>query len=158
MTSIDDKPRDPLLSASPTNGRSLAARLRGEGTPNASQESLTTHPLLSPPATSLELNAAAQASSTASPTRYVPYTPRQRPTPTTSTTTHPSVAMPSSLQAHGGATSKLQVQSLKAAVQTMGLDNGSVGWSILEKLVGGDLEGPDWDEIWSIIAAGKVSK
>lgn len=128
-----------------------------------SQEVLTAHPLLSPtPSASGELLSAAQQSqlgtTPSTPPRYVPYTPRQRTVPTTSTTVSPSIAVSTgpSKQPFGGATSKLQLQSLKAAVQTMGVDNESVGWTILEKFVGGEVEGADWDEIWGIIAGGQV--
>jgi hypothetical protein len=49
------------------------------------------------------------------------------------------------------------LQSLKAAVQTIGLDTLSVGWVILDKLVAGDVEGPEWDAIWNVVADGQVS-
>ena len=78
--------------------------------------------------------------------------------PAASSTVSPSVAVSSgpSTQPFGGATTKLQLQSLKAAVQAMGVGNESVGWVMLEKLVSGEVEGPDWDEIWGVIAGGKV--
>jgi len=38
----------------------------------------------------------------------------------------------------------------------MGLDNSSVGWLILEKLVSGEVGGPEWDPIWQVIASGQV--
>jgi hypothetical protein len=66
-----------------------------------------------------------------------------------------AASVPSS-STHGGATGKLQLQSLKATVQAMGLDNASVGWVILEKLVSGEIEGPEWDAIWQVIASGQV--
>lgn len=131
---------------------------------SGSADSITTHPLLSPPPSSLETPSSPSSNThaTASPPRYVPYTPRQRPigTATTSTTLSSSVATTtapgSSLNNHGGAASKLQLQSLKASVQTMGLDNNCVGWAILEKLVSENLDGIDWDGIWHVISSGQV--
>jgi hypothetical protein len=69
-------------------------------------------------------------------------------------TTHPSVVAAASHQQQGGATSKLQLMNLKAAAQNVGLDTGSVGWAILEKLVGS--EGGEWIEIWNALWVGKV--
>ncbi|KAF8308319.1 hypothetical protein DL93DRAFT_2231696 [Clavulina sp. PMI_390] len=125
---------------------------------------LTSHPLLSPPASSADathLNPLGAAPST--PPRYVPYTPRQRPaaTPTITAALSASVPMASSLSSSqhtsGGATGKLQLQSLKASAQTMGLDNNSVGWVMLEKLVSSDLDGSDWDAIWQVLSTGQVA-
>ncbi|KAJ6481877.1 hypothetical protein C8R45DRAFT_314006 [Mycena sanguinolenta] len=127
---------------------------------NTSAELLTAHPLLSPiPSTP---NSPDHTQRSHSPSgngpRYVPYTPRQRSAPsaatTTGMTTHPSVATPLHQQ-QGGATSKLQLMNLKAAAQNVGLDTGSVGWAILEKLV--DSEGGEWTEIWSALCVGKAT-
>ncbi|KAJ6614678.1 hypothetical protein B0H10DRAFT_2044325 [Mycena sp. CBHHK59/15] len=126
-----------------------------------SSELLTAHPLLSPiPATP---NSPDHSQRSHSPSgngpRYVPYTPRQRGAPTaattTGTTTHPSVVAAASHQHQGGATSKLQLMNLKAAAQNVGLDTGSVGWAILEKLVAS--EGGEWAEIWSALSIGKAT-
>ena len=89
----------------------------------------------------------------AAPPRYVPYTPRQRVTPTAATYygydrsrfTH-----------HRDATSKLQLMHLKAAVQIIGLDSGTLGWAMLEKLVLDVEVSDEWTEIWNAIASGKV--
>lgn len=135
------------------NNNAIASSSASNGDP------LTTHPLLSfSPSTSdvHQVNSTREASSQP---RYVPYTPRHRPftTATTSTTISSSMATtaPSSCT-HGGAAGKLQLQSLKATVQAMGLDNASVGWVILEKLVSGEIEGSEWDAIWQVIASGQV--
>jgi hypothetical protein len=69
-------------------------------------------------------------------------------------TTHPSVVAAASQQHQGGATSKLQLMNLKAAAQNVGLDTGSVGWAILEKLVAS--EGGQWSAIWHALSIGKV--
>ncbi|KAF7366362.1 VPS9 domain-containing protein [Mycena sanguinolenta] len=127
---------------------------------NTSAELLTAHPLLSP--TPSTPNSPDHTQRSHSPSgngpRYVPYTPRQRSAPsaatTTGMTTHPSVATPLH-QGQGGATSKLQLMNLKAAAQNVGLDTGSVGWAILEKLV--DSEGGEWTEIWSALCVGKAT-
>lgn len=120
------------------------------------------HPLLSPtPSTSDSLSSTRlqpnSQTAAPSPPRYVPYTPRQqRPVGTTISS---SVALPSSPSSQAGgptATGKLQLQSLKAAVQLIGLDNSSVGWIILEKLVSGEIEGHEWDAVWNLIADGQV--
>ncbi|KAF7292828.1 VPS9 domain-containing protein [Mycena indigotica] len=124
-------------------------------------ELLTAHPLLSPSSPNHSSDAHSKQRSP-SPSRngphYVPYTPRQRGPPTglttTGMTTHPSVAAPAPNQ-QGGATSKLQMVNLKAAAQNVGLDAGSVGWAILEKLV--ISEGGEWTEIWSALAVGKAT-
>ena len=117
-------------------------------------DSLTAHPLHTPnrsPSPSLD-GAGGQ--------RYLPYTPRQRvsaSTTTTGTNVYPasSSSPQHQHQLHGDATSKLQLVHLKAAAQTVGLDTGSVGWSILERLVysEGDAE---WTEIWDAVTLGKV--
>ncbi|KAJ7846036.1 hypothetical protein B0H14DRAFT_3138909 [Mycena olivaceomarginata] len=128
---------------------------------NTSSELLTAHPLLSPiPSTP---NSPDHTQRSHSPSgngpRYVPYTPRQRSAPsaatTTGMTTHPSVVAAASHQQQGGATSKLQLMNLKAAAQNVGLDTGSVGWAILEKLVGS--EGGEWIEIWNALWVGKAT-
>ncbi|KAJ7121022.1 hypothetical protein C8R44DRAFT_853344 [Mycena epipterygia] len=135
---------------------------------STSSELLTAHPLLSPiPSTP---NSPDHTQRSHSPSgngppggngpRYVPYTPRQRGTPTTAATTtgmttHPSVVAAASHQHQGGATSKLQLMNLKAAAQNVGLDTGSVGWAILEKLVGS--EGGEWVEIWTALSIGKAT-
>ncbi|KAF7329907.1 VPS9 domain-containing protein [Mycena kentingensis (nom. inval.)] len=68
-------------------------------------------------------------------------------------TTHPSVAVAAAHQP--SATSKLQMVNLKAAAQNVGLDTGSFGWAILEKLVAS--EGGEWTEVWSALAVGKAT-
>ena len=86
--------------------------------------------------------------------KYVPYTPRQRVAPTSATTT---IAHPPSPQQHqGDATSKLQLVHMKAAAQNIGLDSGTLGWSILEKLVLDCDCSEEWTEIYSAITSSKV--
>ncbi|KII87103.1 hypothetical protein PLICRDRAFT_42742 [Plicaturopsis crispa FD-325 SS-3] len=133
----------------------------------ASQEMITTHPLLSPaPSTTSPTaqsppspEAAVPAHGTSTPPRYIPYTPRQRvaPTPaTTGTTIHSSIS--AAPQPHqGGATGKLQLMNLKAAAQNIGLDVGSVGWAILETLVGESDHTQEWNDIWNAITTGKAT-
>jgi hypothetical protein len=46
---------------------------------------------------------------------------------------------------------------LKAAAQGLGVDSGTLGWSILEKLVV-DIEiSEEWTEVWNVITTAKVS-
>ncbi|KAF8511834.1 hypothetical protein BU17DRAFT_54371 [Hysterangium stoloniferum] len=120
----------------------------------ASHESLNAHPLLSPSPTA---SASTQSNSPESTLpRYVPYTPRQRP-PTSPATTGTSMQSTIPVASHlqqGGATSKLQLQNLKAAAQSIGLGNGTVGWALLERLVDGET-GTEWDEIWNIMINSK---
>lgn len=86
--------------------------------------------------------------------KYVPYTPRQRVAPTSATT---ATAHPPSPQQHQvDATSKLQLMHLKGAAQNIGLDSGTVGWSILEKLVLDCDYSEEWTEIYSAITSSKV--
>jgi hypothetical protein len=46
--------------------------------------------------------------------------------------------------------------NLKAAVQNVGLDTGSIGWAILEKLVI-ESDATEWVELWAAVTSGKVS-
>ena len=85
--------------------------------------------------------------------KYVPYTPRQRVAPTSATT---ATAHPPSPQQQGDATSKLQLMHLKAAAQNIGLDSGTLGWSILEKLVLDCDYSEEWMEIYNAITFSKV--
>ncbi|KAF8159896.1 hypothetical protein B0H34DRAFT_705261 [Crassisporium funariophilum] len=139
-------------------GRSSGARLQQAA---AAHEA---HPLLSPgviPSTpdtspSGPLSGNGATLSVNGTPKYVPYTPRQRVTPTsatTGTTVHP----PSPQQHQGDATSKLQLMHLKAAAQNIGLDSGTLGWSILEKLVlDGDVN-EEWSEVCNAITSGKAT-
>ncbi|KAG6820412.1 hypothetical protein H0H93_000658 [Arthromyces matolae] len=114
-----------------------------------SNELLAAHPLLSPG------HSFDSASGPASP-RYVPYTPRQRVSPTAATTG--TTIHPPSPQHQGEATSKLQLVNLKAAAQNIGLDAGSVGWAILEKLVQeNDHQDSEWTEILTSVTSGKLT-
>ncbi|CAE6426175.1 unnamed protein product [Rhizoctonia solani] len=132
-----------------------------------SHESLTTHPLLSPPPGQLE-----QETQTAP--RYVPYTPRHRTqhsasVPATSTSPQPTISISNStsnpsFQASAsstGVTSRLQLQNLKAEAQAIGLSNESVGWAILERLCSGapypESERTEWDEIWDLLTKGQAT-
>ena len=130
---------------------------------SSSFETLTTHPLLSPNSSTTSLNAPPTesqtviSSSSAVP-RYVPYTPRQRvvtTSATTGTTLLPSVSV-APQQPQGGATTKLQFMNLKAAAQGLGLDTGSAGWAILEKLLGEGDASAELNDIWNVITKAKV--
>lgn len=155
--------RDTLFPPS-SIGRAQGALLPRTG----SKESLTAHPLLSPvlpgsSASSVSSTSSSSLDTNATPipaTRYVPYTPRQRGAlaATTGTTMQSSIqASPQHHSFHGDATSKLQLMNLKAAAQKGGLDAASTGWAILEKLGTETDHGPEWNEIWNAISAGKVS-
>ncbi|KIK61769.1 hypothetical protein GYMLUDRAFT_576645 [Collybiopsis luxurians FD-317 M1] len=104
---------------------------------------------------------------------YVPYTrpSRHRPTPTppTHSGTHPPHAGPtspsvivtpattsssSSSATHVDLTAKLQLMSLKAAAQALGIETGTVGWIILEALA--REHGAEWDTIWEALDTGKA--
>ena len=144
------------LFPSASIGKTGASQIQRTG----SHESLNAHPLLlSPNSTSASISNHTQSSldsSTTTPPRYVPYTPRHRlPTPSTTTGMTTQASIPVASHQQGCATSKLQLQNLKAAAQSIGLGNGTVGWAILEKLVDGDT-GPEWDEIWMAIMTAKV--
>lgn len=145
--------RDHLFPAT-SIGRTQGSRLQRV----PSHESLAAHPLLSSnqPSSPGSDHGTISSPSTAGNQRYVPYTPRQRVTPTaatTGTTVHP----PSPQHQHGDATSKLQLMNMKSAAQGVGLDTGSVGWAILEKLVSeSDQHGGEWSDIWTAVTTGKV--
>ena len=143
---MSDKRDSQFPAASIGRSQSQPIRYRQE---NSSHDSLTTHPLLSPAAKTEPAN------TTDSPTRYVPYTPRQRNptgTATTGTYTPPFVSVSSPQR---GATSILQLQHLKAAAQTLHLGNKSLGWAILEKLTT-EGESGDWEEIWVALSTARV--
>ncbi|KAH8116246.1 hypothetical protein DFH11DRAFT_1506064 [Phellopilus nigrolimitatus] len=166
-----------LRPASPAHG---SGRLRH--TP--SHELLTAHPLLSPgPSSSANVatsvGGASSNSNHSSPEspriasgavltsapKYLPYTPRQARVPTSSATTGTasspvSVSVSPQQQPASGvasATSRLQLQNLKAVAQDHGLDVGSLGWAMLEELVGGSDQSPAWAEIWGMISTGKAT-
>ncbi|KAI0718069.1 hypothetical protein C8T65DRAFT_706982 [Cerioporus squamosus] len=135
---------------------------------NASHESLTAHPLLSPPpgpasfspssSPSTSTAAAASEASAAIPApKYVPYTPRQRgaispaiTTPATSTTSHPTPP-------DRDAANRLQLMHLKAAAQKAGLDAASTGWVILEKFALEAERTAEWNDLWSAVTEGKAT-
>lgn len=129
------------------------------------------HPLLSPTPSSMSVAQAANttpnhltgasALNNASPTRYVPYTPRHRvaaapSAPATTSTTTQSILPAPSHQSLGTATNKLLLQNLKAAAQVeLGLNNDSIGWHLLEFLAN-ETGGNDWDDVWTLLTAEKV--
>lgn len=149
-------------------GRAQGARL----VHSSSRESLTTHPLLSSVSsepTAAVANPGGSPSSSPQPA-YVPYVPRQqRPLPTSPPTAAKSAiaSVPVSRQTSathnvsnsGGpstasaATSKLQMQNLKAAAQKIGLNGTSFGWMMLEKLA----SEVEWEKVWNALTAGKAT-
>ncbi|KAH8103910.1 hypothetical protein BXZ70DRAFT_923313 [Cristinia sonorae] len=155
--------RDSGLFAPASLTRTLGAQIAR----TSSHDSLTAHPLLSPPlpgSSASSINSATSDAGVATPApRYVPYTPRQRPavttgTTTTSTTIHSTAqASPHTHPFHGDATSKLQLMNLKAAAQTGGLDAASTGWAILERLGTETDHGPEWNEIWNALSSSKAT-
>ncbi|KAL0953328.1 hypothetical protein HGRIS_004573 [Hohenbuehelia grisea] len=127
-----------------------------------SHESLAAHPLLAPISTSVEVQnpLSPSGSATEGAPRYVPYTPRQRVSPsstTTGSTLQPAVAASPPHQQQGDATNKLQHMNMKAAAQNLGLDMGSVGWTILEKIISESDSGPEWTHIWNALTVGKAT-
>ena len=131
---------------------------------NASHESLTAHPLLSPPPAPASFSPSgspstrtADASAAIPAPKYVPYTPRQRgaispatTTPATGTTAHPTPP-------DRDAANRLQLMHLKAAAQKAGLDAASTGWAILEKFALEAERTAEWTDLWSAVTEGKVS-
>ncbi|EJD07368.1 uncharacterized protein FOMMEDRAFT_143805 [Fomitiporia mediterranea MF3/22] len=98
--------------------------------------------------------------------KYLPYTPRQARvvtgSATTGTASSPVSVSPQQHQHAGGATapsatSRLQLQNLKAVAQHHGLDAGCLGWAMLEELVAGSDHAPVWTEVWAVIATGKAA-
>ncbi|CAE6454953.1 unnamed protein product [Rhizoctonia solani] len=132
-----------------------------------SHESLTAHPLLSPPLGQLEQDAQPAP-------RYVPYTPRHRAqhsasVPATSTSPQPTISITNSTSnpsfqasaSSSGVTGRLQLQNLKAEAQAIGLGNESLGWAILERLCSSvpypENERSEWDEIWDLLTKGQAT-
>ena len=70
-------------------------------------------------------------------TKYVPYTPRQRPA---TTPARPPLA------------------SLRAAAQGIGLDASSVGWAMLEKISYEGDTSDEWAEIWNVLTKARVRR
>ncbi|KAI8985598.1 hypothetical protein BD414DRAFT_59587 [Trametes punicea] len=130
---------------------------------NSSHESLTAHPLLSPPpgpslSTSPSSTAVASPSDTTPAPRYVPYTPRQRGTPSPATTTTTTGAsMHPAAPPDRDAANRLQLMNLKAAAQKEGLDAASTGWLILERFALEAERGSEWNELWNAIVDGKAT-
>ncbi|RPD64043.1 hypothetical protein L227DRAFT_607760 [Lentinus tigrinus ALCF2SS1-6] len=130
----------------------------------ASHESLTAHPLLSPPAASASFSpssspstSTAEASAAIPAPKYVPYTPRQRgaispatTTPVTGTTSHP-------IPPDRDAANRLQLMHLKAAAQKVGLDAASTGWAILEKFALETERTAEWNDLWSAVTESKAT-
>jgi hypothetical protein len=154
--------RDTLFPAT-SIGRSQGARL----TRTPSHESLTAHPLLSPLTSEPNASGNSQGSTTPASVhppgpKYVPYTPRQRPATVAATVTMSSssptatAAAPPSSTPQPDATSKLQAMNMKAEAQTIGLDTGSIGWAMLEKLTSETENWADWAELWSALTSSKV--
>ncbi|KAA1468993.1 hypothetical protein DENSPDRAFT_795350 [Dentipellis sp. KUC8613] len=154
--------RDSSLFSSGSIGRAQGSQIqRGASpAPSLTREPLTAHPLLSPTPSTVSVNTTTspetqKPSTVATAPHYVPYTPRHRTAAATTGTT--SLSVSPQQQQGGGATSKLQLMNLKASAQSVGLDTGSIGWEILEKLVGEHDHAPEWNEIWSALATGKAT-
>ncbi|KAG8733291.1 hypothetical protein FRC11_007406 [Ceratobasidium sp. 423] len=144
-------------------GRARGAKM--QRTP--SHESLTTHPLLSPPPGQLEQD-------TQPAPRYVTYTPRHRTqhsssVPATSTSPQPTISISNSTSnlsfqastSPSGVTGRLQLQNMKAEAQAIGLGNESVGWAILDRLCSSvpypESERSEWDEIWDLLTKSQAT-
>ncbi|KAF8884076.1 hypothetical protein CPB84DRAFT_1850791 [Gymnopilus junonius] len=148
-----------LHAASSSTHEAHAHPLLSPGRSSSPTPSEQPHSGMSPPTTNVNSNGGL------GPQKYIPYTPRQRVTPTTTTTTvHPSTASPQhgSHQGGGDATSKLQLMHLKAAAQAIGLDSGTLGWTMLERLVmnvhgEGEQEEEGWTVVWNTITSGKAT-
>jgi len=126
--------------------------------PSLTRESLTAHPLLSPSPSSASVSTISPSDvQNVSAPRYVPYTPRHRNAVVTAgTTLQSSLSVSPQHSVATSATSKLQLMNLKAEAQTVGLDTESVGWEILEKLVGEHDHSTEWSEVWTALTTGKV--
>jgi hypothetical protein len=146
---------------------SSIGRVPGKSNLTPAAEPLSAHPLLAP-LHSQPIDVQGLTPAPKSSQRYVPYTPRQRTVPPQATVTTSPLQTQSTQaqshnhspsQGHGAATSRLQLMNLKAAAQGLGLDMGSVGWAILERLAGfGTPGGGDegWGEVWNAVVTGKV--
>ncbi|KAJ3815289.1 hypothetical protein F5876DRAFT_31022 [Lentinula aff. lateritia] len=94
--------------------------------------------------------------SPASPTHPTPHVSHSSSNPSPSVIVTPATTSSSSSSAnHLDATTKLQLMNLKAAAQALGLDTGSVGWAMLEALLGE--HGTEWDTIWIALSTGKAT-
>ncbi|KAI0029181.1 hypothetical protein K488DRAFT_56987 [Vararia minispora EC-137] len=146
-------------------GRSAGAAMLRSSSPSpsltGSRESLTAHPLLSPshsppPVTTSPSSSTDQNSlSPAGATRYATYTPRHRTAAAATVTS--SLSVSPQHQQVGGATSKLQHVNLRALAQSIGVETGSVGWEMLENLIGEHEHSPEWTDIWNALTTGKAT-
>lgn len=182
----------PLLSpgSSSSHESSSSGQGNGSNSPRASSSVLSSNSALGlnnhqqSTATSTN-NVRAGASSPGTPPKYLPYTPRQARSAMATTGTasspvsgsisasplhqqhqqqNPSYATGSNGAVTISATSRLQLQNLKAVAQNYGLDAGSVGWAMIEEIIGvrsdhshSQLQAAAWAEIWNVITTGKVS-
>ncbi|EIW78762.1 hypothetical protein CONPUDRAFT_166692 [Coniophora puteana RWD-64-598 SS2] len=157
---------------------SSIGRVQGANVSRTSSfETLAAHPLLSPNSSSTGTTSPPSGpgepagqhhppnSAAGTAHKYVPYTPRQRTAPpgvpTTAPSAQSSVAVsipvaPQSQGGQGGATSRLQLVNLRSAAQGIGLDTGSLGWAMLEKLSHEADSSDEWTEIWDTVTKGKA--
>ncbi|KAH9967439.1 hypothetical protein BC827DRAFT_1174176 [Russula dissimulans] len=153
--------RDDLFpSGSIGRSQGLSIRRTPSPAPSLTRETLTAHPLLTPATAPISVSPTsdAQDTTTLGP-RYATYTPRNRTAPTTVTTFQSLLSVSQQQQQPGGgaATSKLQLMNLKAGAQSIGLETGSVGWIMLEKLVAEHDSNPEWFDIWNALTVGKAT-
>lgn len=139
---------------------------------SSSRESLPapSHPLLSTSPNEQGTLVSSGSPSNSSQPVYVPYVPRQqRPLPASPTSVpKPAVSStpvsrqaPASLNTAAAsgtsttsaATSKLQMQNLKAVAQKIGLNATSFGWAMLEKLA----NEAEYEKAWAALTVGKAT-
>ncbi|KAL5531486.1 hypothetical protein ACEPAG_4363 [Sanghuangporus baumii] len=152
----------PLLSPGPfASLGSSNVNTNGTSSSNSSLHSSESLVTANPPPHHPVQNAAATTT-----TKYLPYTPRQARvvtgSATTGTASSPVSVAPQPHQHSSGvtapsATSRLQLQNLKAVTQHHGLDASCLGWAMLEELVAGSDQTAAWTEVWAVIATGKTS-
>lgn len=140
-----------------------------------SSESLKAHPLEVLAAdgvdsAELEGSRALQTRPTADPTSiglkpsstvyHVNYKARQRP-PSTSSISLPqtvTTTAPATPSTPPSETTKLQMQSLQASLQKIGIHPDTVGWAIVHKLSTAPSHEEEWKPIFSALSTGKVGR
>ncbi|KAL5537087.1 hypothetical protein ACEPAF_910 [Sanghuangporus sanghuang] len=152
----------PLLSPGPSASLS-SSNVIANGT-SSSNSSL--HSSESPVTANAPPHHPVQNAAATTATKYLPYTPRQARvvtgSATTGTASSPVSVAPQPHQHSDGvtapsATSRLQLQNLKAVTQHHGLDASCLGWAMLEELVAGSDQTAAWTEVWAVIATGKAA-
>lgn len=153
----------PLLGASASTSSLVESDGEGGRSPDSSLPYKPRQRVATSPSTPAPTLPAPSTSGAGGSTRAHPQSPGSSnaapPAPPAITTTSTTFAPEDAAGAGAGAAGKLQLQSLKAAAQRIGLTNGSMGMgmvdAICEKGARSRADG-DWAELLKVLTSGKV--